>query len=344
MSLNYYKWMDLEVFHNYFTQGVGLSFRLIPFSSSTKKMKNFNILPRQQKNKIEFFGGTESTTAFDISAAFNGLNSLYFKLVVEDELFFNYTNLSFANNQSCFYLENRRNEESAGLFHTSPFVSNYDVLKIRPKSFMFQLPELEVKIEIKTKDGEIKFTDEQNGVVVTNYQFDLNSFEDDVYQLWINNELHDTFFMSDESFSSNLFGIVKINMAHIITEFNNPPQYQIKFNTRKVFWEYQIVLPKEGYFEVHEIAVKGIHNEIYTGPFYKELPNGGIAYVFASPNALQLQYQLPSTPILNMSYTNNSSAIKQLDIKLPNPGANQLTIHKQGEREGSFYASEIVYI
>ena len=345
MNLNYHKWLDFEVTNSYFSSGESSGFHLVPFQKTTRQMKNYEIMMKKGSNRISFYAGIGVAETFVIDTEFKGLNDLYFQLINEDHLFFNYTDVPFVNDNELYYYENGINSSEPNLFHKSDYVNKEDLIGYKPKKFNIQLSGNEVKIEVKTGAGKIINSTIISGSDVKNYLVNLTHYDDGVYQLWMNDELQETFFISNEEIVKGCMGIIKIDVNKIIIQYQNELKYSIKFNARFVYWQYQVVVPKSRKIEVFEMNVLGIDNEEYIGPIEKEIIGGQTAQVFTTSKAMQLQNKLETNPQLTVTYSNEFSNRKnELELKLPNPEAEQIKKYNQGENEGSFFLPTIVYV
>lgn len=336
--------MQLKVMNNYFTDGVCSDFGMIPFKSTSRDMKNYEILMKKEGNLFSFYAGINIQESFDINTIFNRLTDLYFQLVNKDELFFNYTAIPSVNEQQLYYFENAVNTSNSQFFQKSESVTHQDLIGYKSKTFNIQLPDKEVVIEIKKNKNELLTTATIDGSKVKNYLISLKQYDDGVYQLWLDNQLQQTFFMS-EDIVQNCIGIVRLNMQEIIAQYSSNTVYTINFNARSVFWEYQVVVKKNRKIKVIEMNISGLTDEKYQGPVEQEIIGGQIAQVFTTSNPLPLQYKLEESPQLQVTYSNDFSNRKnQMEIKLPNPNAEQIKKYNQGENEGSFFSSTIVYV
>lgn len=335
----------MEVTNSYFANGICSGLHFVPFNQTSKQMNNYQILIKKDRNKFSFYVGVMESESFSISNCFQGLNELYLQFVNEDYLFFNYTDIPNINDEERYYFGNSINRKTANSIHKSEFVTKEDRIQYRQKTFTIQLPDNEVKIELKNSLGELVVSEIVNGNIDRNYFFNLKHCFDGLYQLWINNKLLQTFFITDELLNKDCIGIIKLDMDSIITKDDSQSEYKINFNARSVYWQYQIVIPKSRKIKVAEMKVIGLDNEEYIGPIEQEVIGGQISQVYTSAKAVQLQNKLEINPQLKVTYSNNFSNRKnQLDIKLPNPNAEQIRKYGQGEGEESFCSSTIVYV
>lgn len=345
MNLNYHKWMELKVTNNYFQNGICSNFDIIPFRNTSRQMKNYEILMKKGSNTFSFYAGIKGAETFAIDTNFNGLEDIYFQLINNDLLFFNYTDIPSVNENEFYYFQNNINSNTPQFFQKAQFVTQQDLIGFKPKQFNVQLPNVEVVLEIKNNNDQTIVTTTVDGTEVNNYPLNLNQYDNGIYQLWINNQLQETFFISDEEIAQNCIGLIRFSIKEIIAQYSNNLQYIINFSARHVFWQYQVVVSTSRKIQVHEMNISGMNEEKYQGPVNQEIIGGQTAQVFITSSPLQLQDKLEQNPYLQVTYSNDFSNRKnQMEIKLPSPDVEQIKKYNQGENEGSFFSSTIVYV
>lgn len=111
MNLTYHKFLELEVIHSYFPDGITDDFKLLPLSDTARKLQNYNIIVNQQQNLFSFYCGTVNTDDFDLATELAELGTLHFQILNEDPLFKNYTADNHLNSTDILYLKNRADSE-----------------------------------------------------------------------------------------------------------------------------------------------------------------------------------------------------------------------------------------
>ncbi len=111
MNLNYHKFLELEVIHSYFPEGISDDFRLMPLSDTQSELQNYNIIVRQQHNLFSFYCGSSNADSFDPAEELAELNALQFQLLNIDFTFKNYTQETDISNIDILYLKNRSNSQ-----------------------------------------------------------------------------------------------------------------------------------------------------------------------------------------------------------------------------------------
>ncbi len=346
MYINYYKWMALKVTNNYFLNGVCPYLEMLPLRNTVHQIKNYQILIRKESNMFSFYSGVSAETeTFSLSDSFNGITDLFFQLVSVDPLFFNYTDILPVSDNQFYYFENSINPDNLQVMQRSKFVSGKDIVSCKPKIFNIIMPDKKVSLEIKQNDGLIIKSEIIDGNIIRNLLLNLSGFDDGIYMLWLDNELQETFFMTNENIVENCIGILRLNMKEIISQNQDNLEFSIDFNARSVFLQYLIVVQKSRKINITEMSVSGTGDDKYEGPVDQEIPGGQQAQVFTSPNPVLMQNQPEKTPQLKVTYSNDfSGRKKQLEIKLPDPGAEQIEKYNHGKNEGSFFSTTIFYV
>jgi len=308
-------------------------------------MHNFNILLNKQQNIHSFYAGLNNGTVFDITEQFNGISNLFFQLTVDDATFFNYTNLNANSVEPLLYFSNTGNQINPQQLHSSPVVTNDEFLDNRPNKFTIPLPSGETKLEIKSTVGMAVIEHQLSNPSDRDYHLDLSQYEDGAYELWVNDELLEKFFKSSEKLVPNAIGIIHLNMKSLIANYEDRLNYKIDFNARSVFWRYMVVVPESRKIEVTQMEITGMSTEAYEGPVDEEIVGNQTAHVFTSSIPMQLKQQLETYPQLRISYTNEfSNRTTELELKLPNPGIENITKNNHEESEDSFFSSTIIYV
>ena len=343
--MNYHNWLTIEISNNYFQNGESSVFQIIPFENTSRQLKNLAILFNHKKNIISFYAGKEDQKPFDINVDLNGLKDMYFQLLNNDPLLFNYSDLPSINDQQILYFENRKNVAYFSQLQQSDFVSKDDIIAVKPKIFNIQLTDATKIIEIKSNNGAsiIKEFFDTNQIE-NKFLVNLAQQEEGLYEVWINNKLQERFFCSI-AMNAKCIGVIHFNIGELIANHEQGFNYNLNFNARSVYWRYLVIVPPSRKKEVNDMRVRGVSEEDYEGPTTQQLVGDQTALVFTSPAPVQLQSKIETNPVLQISYSNDfSNDINHLETKLPNPRAEELTINNQEGNADSFSVSTIVYV
>ena len=343
MKVNYHKWLELTVVNNYFPGGKGAVFNVIPLNNTARHFQNYNLLIRKNNHVFSFYIGLDNRSTFDLNRDFEGLTNLYFQVIIDDPLFFNYTDIPYLNQQQIFYFDNTNNPEDPGRLQQGQFVGEEDLVILKPKMFTVLLPAGKLNLEVRKYGGLTVKAVAVDGNKTKKYLLDLHHQEDGLYELWFNNQRQETFFLS-EKLVENCIGILHFDIKNLAAG-KNVQQYELTFNARAVYWQYRVVVREERKIEVVDMKISGMHEEAYQGPEKQQIIGGQVAQVFTTTTPVQLRNKLKTNPQLQLTYSNDfSDRKKQLEIKLPNPDVEGLKKYSRGEYEGSFLLSTIVYV
>jgi hypothetical protein len=243
MEVTYHQFLNIRANHAYYKNGVSAVFNLVPFELTSRQMQNYSILLNSNANSFSLFSGVNSDESFDIETQFSGIDDIYFQLVVSDPYFFNYTALQISSAGPQFLLSNKDKPSDSAQLHDNEFVSASEAIQIRPPQSNYVIPDGDVKLEVKNSDGEVVIKNEQSNPQQTNFLLDLRNEESGVYELWLNNEIKEQFFLTEQSLQPGCIGIVHLDMATLIDNFTNEMAYHINFDSRSVYWRYKIVVP-----------------------------------------------------------------------------------------------------
>lgn len=345
MNITYHKWLDIEVMNSYFPDAVCKDLSIIPLAETSRRLDNYNILLHKKENVFSFFAGISEASEFSVIDDFKDLEELHFQVLVSADLFFNYTNLTKPAENELYYFSNDYSSEENNKIHAETFVSELDIIRSRAKIFTFELAAESKSLQIKNNKDEIILNEDLSNNTLTFYPINLSSYNDGLYELYIDNKLNEKIFISDSAFANNCMGVLSINIDSLKINFSEALKYMINFNVRSVFWQYKIVVPGTRKIEVLSMEIKGGSQETYDGPIEEPIVGGQIAKIFTSNTLLALQYKLENNPQLVLSYSSEFSNKKdELEINLPNADVENLGKFNTGEHADAFFSSTIIYV
>jgi hypothetical protein len=189
--------------------------------------------------------------------------------------------------------------------------------------------------------GELKFDVTTGDILFFNYtalpfpttetslEFRNEQFSDEIEILEIENTLTD-----------NTIGNLVINTNQL-----SSLSLQLSFMSRKVYWEYSIIVPEGRNIKVESISIHGGEFGEFTGPVESLIMNSQKTQNFTSKESIKLKMKIENNPILKYVYkTPSNSNLQEQEIKLPIPSVEQLTKYGEGPLQGRFYVKVIVYI
>jgi len=340
MDIHYYKWLDIEVKNSYFADGLCSTFSLVPFENINKILTNYNILIHKKNNTYSFYIGISGQKKLNLSEEFSGLNNLYFQLILEDSLFYNYTDIPLVEPKQLFFF---KNSENSSLLQINEQVSKDDLITIHQEKFSTQVNIKTDVVEIKNKKGIT--LQKQPDPDKKYHPINLSNLTTGAYQLWINGKQIELFYHFDTILSEKCFGVLKLDLKEVIKAAQEVLELSLQFESRAVYWQYQVIVPTSWNIEDTKLEVKDTEGNSYSGPIDKQMISKTTAKVFTSSQPLSLKQHLLENPVLNVTYSDTFSNRKnELEIKLPNPGIEELKIINIEENENSFCSTSIVYV
>jgi len=340
MDIHYHKWLDIEVKNNYFTNGLCSIFSLVPFENTNKILTNYNILIHKKNHTFSFYIGVSGQKKLNLSEEFSELNNLYFQLVHEDSLFSNYTDIPLLEAKQLFFFKNSKN---SSLLQINEKVSKDDLISIHQESFSTQVNIKTDTVEIKNKKGVT--LQKQPDSDKKYQQVNLNNLASGEYQLWINGKQIESFYHFDTALSEKCFGILKLDLKEVIKAAQEVLKLSLQFESRAAYWQYQVIVPDSWNIEDTQLEVKDAEGNSYSGPIDKQIVSQKTAKVFTSSQPMGLKQHLLKNPVLSVTYSDTYSNRKnELEIKLPNPGIEELKIINIEGNENSFCSTSIVYV
>ncbi|MEE9361211.1 MAG: hypothetical protein V3U92_01285 [Cellulophaga sp.] len=344
MNVKYHKWLQLRVTNNYFPKAIFSLFEVVPFFNTKKMFKNYEILIHKKGNMVSFYMGVDGSSTFNINTNLDGLDKLYFQLLNTDATFYNYTELPEKKEGQILFFKSDSEKENATLLQQKSYVSNNDTISFRTKIFNISIPDGDVNIEVKDADNKVVWQQTINDNKSKSYAINLVAQSVGVYALWINGKLEETFFCS-ESLEKNCIGVWLLDVSSFLNTEMSMLSFNLDFNARKTHWQYEITLGKSRKIEIQHMEIVGVQGETYEGPIEKQITEDQYVQVYTTASPEQLQYQLETTPLLQLNYTTDFlDRPQQLEIKLPNPASGQLGKYTNGPHQGEFYSTSLVYV
>lgn len=341
MEINYYKWLELKITNSYFKDGICPILKILPFNETTIALTNYNILLRKTENTISFYCGT-AAESFDITTELSGLKDLYFQVLIDDPLFLNYTGIPSVTLPKLFLFQNSKDST---LLQKQENVSSEDLITPAQNSLPNVTIPTNAIIEIKNQQGDViqKQSNNPEDFVPIN----INNLETGIFQLWINENFNENFDHFNTPIAENCLGILKLDLDLGINTAADIPTRTLDFKARDVYWQYQIVTPDSWDKKKTTIKIEGAQGETYPRPNPKltKIIGEKTAEVLTSNKAMPLVQKLPTHPLMKITYTNTLSNLEnKLELKLPNPGTENLKNYTNEQGEISVCSTTIVYV
>ena len=277
----------------------------------------------KNQNCVSFFTNMVSDKEVDFQSELSALGSLSFQLVIEDNLFFNYSDLPLPGSNQVFFCHSGLDMELPNKMYSGDKVSFENLVLFQGKIFTVNVKLGISTLEVKSLKGslikECRLASDGSGII------DMNAFDDGLYQLWLDGKLYDTFYSSSQTLRPDCKIIVTIDSAVVNKNYQNVPVLDISFSARKAFLEYQIVVSPNRKIEVKEMMVHTVDGESYLGPTETKIMGRQMANTFVSKNAVPVAFNTQNSTQLKLTYSNQfSSREKQLAQTLPSPNLDRM--------------------
>ena len=166
---NYKKILTVEIMHDYFENGLCSSFEINPSSNTRNILKDYGIIFRKIINGFVLISNRDERFS---SISFNGPIQLTFKLINNDPLFFNYTDLNleggtnflFQNNNKTNLLHQKEYVDKTSMVNNNGFLSGEIKIELNSNNQFFgegsskkNLVEKKFNINFKSRDVIIRY-------------------------------------------------------------------------------------------------------------------------------------------------------------------------------------------
>ena len=375
-NINYINWLEIAITNTYFKDNICSVFRLVPISETETSMQNHKLLIQKKDNTVSFYSGGDSNRELaDIYSDLSSIDTLYYQLILEDTLFPNYTLIPGISPVTTFFFTNKHSNSKLQL---SNFVNKNDVISRKPRSFALDITnvtnvlikyegvdlaawESSSLIETPNSGEELARIQRENPILFNindssnpnELSLLINWQKSGVYEIWMDNVKQESFFYSKDAFAENCFGIIQLNMKEIVNQ-TSIANYNLDFDARSVFWQYQIVNPdpRDVGVKINSVSMMeenpnsstGQIEVFFHGPTDQPIAGGQTAQVFTSIKAKKLQQELINTPQLRLDIPDTAGHLQKMEIKLPNPSPENLKKQINEQNEESLCSSTIVYV
>ncbi len=344
MQLLYKEFVNVNLNHTYFVDGLNGEFSIIASNETKVKMKNFNILGKLRTKDFKLFCGLISEN-HQIADEIRGLEGVYFFLINNDPYFFNYTNLGLVKSyEEILYLtQGKGNNEG---LHVNESVSDEDKLVLSSLRFNLALKaEESTKIELKNKSGNvlIDYLSDKEELV---YDVNLKPFGEGAYEIWMNDELLHSIFASSQTPPNNCVGVIHLNAREILEDISDKQivNYSINFEAPSCYWQYEIISSRDAKIEIEELEINA-NNGLSFSAEKGEIMNGDEATIFTSKEMKRIVNKQDKNIELVVKYRNlHSNRLSEMTRVLPMPDITR--VRRQKDENGNMvrFAPTLIYV
>lgn len=306
MDIIFEKLFEVKFSHNFYSNSISKDFKVEPSSGCSRLMKNYRIVSREIESGfivlIEFANLSAGTPVVKLD------NGVKFSFVIfsNNPFIKNFTDLALDSApQSIYHFSNLNNNVqnselllSAGT--SEKFVSDDDLIILKPKKFYYNQASLNPTVFIQLKDFENKIIAAKVVTIVNNelsYFVDVTPYQPGRYKLFVDGSLKLDFYADDSLSSKNIFGIVDIYFsglvpsAYLLSDVNgniSEKTYFIKFKKRKTIWKYLVVLKFKNTINPDDLSLSyPDSSNSFTKQLAITLSNGNQAVPFISSSEIE---------------------------------------------------------
>ncbi len=260
MDIIFEKLFEVKFSHNFYLNSISKDFKVEPSPGCSRLLKNYRVVFREIKSGfislIELANLSAGTPVVELD------NGAKFSFVIfsNNPFFKNFTNLALDSTpQSIYHFSNLNNnvQNSELLLSTETsekFVSDNDLIILKPKKFYYNQASSNPTVLIQLKDFENKTITDKVVRIVNNelsYFVDVTPYPPGRYKLFVDGSLKLDFYADDSLSGKNIFGIIdlycsdSVPPAYRLSDANgniSEKKYFINFKRRKTIWKYLVVL------------------------------------------------------------------------------------------------------
>ncbi len=346
------KLFEVNVEHNYYTEGKSHDFEISPTEECSRVLKNYGLLFKRTASGFVLFykGYKDSASVIQPLKPVNKDCVYTFTVKLNNPFFVNFSELPVINKpEGIYYFDNLTLNKNAAneLLLVDDTIKKYagdkDAIVLKSSIYSYEVttasPSSDLKILDKAGNILRDVTINNSGGKIK-AQFDLTSLPVGVYKTTADGILYETFYKDPKLLYENIWGIIEIfknssvpadyRFADSAGNVTSKP-YKITFQRRATFWKY-IVINK------YKLVTPGLNVQIGANPpisgVAHTLPDGTPATLFQVAAASDFT----EVPVKNIKLSSNTDVL--ID-NLPNP---DFEIIKPDLPANKVYSEIYVYI
>ncbi|MFN7911624.1 MAG: hypothetical protein ACK5QC_07340 [Bacteroidota bacterium] len=336
MKASYSLLFSVTISHNYFENSLIPYLVIEPGATTKKTLANYNLAFKQTDTGFNVF---YDTLIYNTSQSFGFLlQKLTFVFSTSEANFFNYTDISNFNKNTCLYFSNANHgsskKTSAPTLSANQFVTEKDVFQLIPSTLNSPI----------SKDNSVTVTNTSHTIIKPNTVTATNAIYTNLNGIYvISNAKEKTKYLADTSlFKSKPMAVIDlflneqtVSEAYQIFNENKitPKNFLLHFNSNFVKWRYYIV--NKTNTKVNNLFIESSNNKIM---FVKEGNTkilNCLTYVLISSSEIKMQHY-PLT-VLSLIIDGDSGKKEYKNIMVPSAETMQL------EKETT-YLNAYIYI
>lgn len=243
MAATYQTYLTLRILHDYYNQGYGRDFHIVPLPQTKRILERHRILFRETENGFNLLSLMENSTTPLVDLGSN--QKLSFALVLKNPVFMNYTSLDTKTSFSQIYHLDNLNLNALEMTEDGWSLA---IPKTRQFNYTKTIAATKVELEIldpfnwQILDEEIDKNDQQFShlVDIANRPEGKYTFTPTTDNVEQSPELY---YLSEDLPQLRPFAVLDFfssELSHV-----SPKAYTLQFNAKKSQWKYQVSLGKD---------------------------------------------------------------------------------------------------
>ena len=256
MDINFNTLFDVDIFHEYYKDGLSKDFDITPSDECKELMKDYRLIFRTTSTgfKVSFSADENDDPVIPIDYQIK----LVFLLSVKNSYLLNYSDLPIDKIKNTVYYFSNYNLElpNQSILHKeSDYVSSGDRLDLKSETFSVQVASEENEVDLSILDIDESalisksFRTNEN---IADIQIDLYPFSPGKFKLLIDGNEETEFYADSKIMGKVVFGVIEIFFD---PDGEIPQAYKINFPRRKTYWKYNVILKHKTTLTAEEISI-----------------------------------------------------------------------------------------
>ncbi len=243
MDINFNTLIDVDIFHEYYKDGISKDFEITPSVECKELLKDYRFLFRSTPTgfNVSYSADSEDNPVIPIDYKIK----LVFYLTSRNPYLLNYSNLPIDRiKNTIYYFTNYDSEtsEKTTLHKNEDYVSSEDRIDLKSETFSMQVTSGENEVGVSVIDIDDTAVINESFRVnknVSHIQINLHPFSPGKFKLLIDGEETSEFYADNKIQGKVVFGVIELFLD---SDSEVPLAYEINFPLRKTYWRYNVFL------------------------------------------------------------------------------------------------------
>ena len=270
MNINFNSLFDVDIFHEYYKDGISKDFEIFPTEECKKFLKDYRLIFHATPTG---FNVSYESDNYDIPIVpIESVIKLTFILSPKNQYILNYSDLPLDKKRNTvyyltnYYLElSSKNKELQG----GECLSENDRIDYKPELFSFQYTSIKKTLNVTVHDIEGYDVINKNIETkdnIANIQIDLRHYSPGIFTLLIDSNEISRFYADDSLTGKTVFGIIEIYLGKSEMEGDDEEDielaYEISIPCRKTYWKYNVMLKYNSNLHAQDISIDIPESEV----------------------------------------------------------------------------------